>query len=253
MEEIMLFGKIPIYGVCYYLGILVSVVLGLFFAKKQKVHLFDFACCGIYTMIGAIIGAKSLFILVSIRKIIELQLGFIEIMKGGFVFYGGLLGGAFGAWLFGKQFHLPVKGYLDIFALVLPLGHAIGRIGCFFAGCCYGIEYEGACSVVYSSSNTAFTPLGVPLLPIQLIESACLLCVFAVLLFLYCRKERKEGVIACVYLLAYGVLRFIMEFFRGDKERGVLLFSTSQWISIGIIIAVLVMMWLKRRKREIES
>ena len=225
-----------------------AVLFGFLLAKKKKVDLFDFLCCVVYTMIGALIVAKLLFVLVSLREIIQLKLNIIEVIKGGFVFYGGLLGGALGIWIYAKQFRTPVRGYVDIFAAVLPLGHACGRVGCFFAGCCYGMEYDGCCSVVYKTSTTLLTPLGVPLLPIQLIEAACLVVLFVVLMLLLCKAKVKEGNLALIYALSYAVLRFILEFFRGDKERGVFLLSTSQYISL-VIVAVVIFLLIRRKKR----
>ena len=248
-NSFVLFGKtIPLYGVCFYGGIALAVLFGFLLAKKKKVDLFNFLCCVVYTMIGAMIGAKLLFILVSLREIIQLKLNIIEVIKGGFVFYGGLLGGALGIWIYAKQFREPVRGYVDIFATVLPLGHAFGRVGCFFAGCCYGMEYDGCCSVVYETSTTLFTPLGVPLLPIQLIEAVCLIVVFAVLIILFFKNKQHDGKIALIYALSYAVLRFILEFFRGDKDRGVFLLSTSQYISLAIV-AVVIFLLIRRKKR----
>lgn len=245
--EMEIFNKtIPLYGIFFFLGIIIAGGLSILFAKKKKIDMFDFICAVVYVMIGAIAGAKLLFIIVSWREIMELALTFEQILKGGFIFYGGLLGGFLGLLLYGKQFKTKIVCYLDIFATVLPLGHAFGRIGCFFAGCCYGMPYDGIGSVTYKSSFTLQTPIGIRLLPIQLIESSCLFVLFIGLLILFL-KGKKQGINCTVYLLAYSFLRFILEFFRGDKERGILLgLSTSQWISIFIFIATIIMYWRKK-------
>ncbi len=233
------------------MGIALSVLFGVLLARRKKVEMFDFVCCVIYMMIGAMVGAKLLFVLVSVREIIQLKLNFMEVLKGGFVFYGGVLGGALGVWIYAKQFRTPVRGYVDIFATVIPLGHAVGRVGCFFAGCCYGMEYNGYGAVVYESSTNFFTPLGVPLLPIQLIEAVCLASLFVVLMILFFKGKQQDGKITLMYALSYALLRFVLEFFRGDKERGVLLFSTSQWISLAIV-AIAIVLLCKRIKRKKE-
>ena len=250
-NTIVLFGKqIPLYGICYYVGIIIAIFLALLFAKKRKVDFFDFFCCAIYTMIGAIIGAKLLFIIVSIREIIQLKLSLIDVVRGGFVFYGGLLGGILGVWIYGKQFRVNVRGYVDIFATVLPLGHAIGRVGCFFAGCCYGKQYNGIVSVVYETSSNFLTPLGVPLFPIQLLEAIFLIVLFIALFLLFCGGNGKDGNIAIIYLLSYAILRFVLEFFRGDIERGIILFSTSQWISLFFIVISIFRLFSRRIKKN---
>ena len=114
---------------------------------------------------------------------------------------------------------------------VLPLGHAVGRLGCLFAGCCYGFEYTGPLAVknlLISAEKTYF--------PIQLIEALLNLGIFIFLLW-YTRKKRPTYHILCVYLYVYSILRFILEFFRGDLIRGVfLMLSTSQWISVVLFL-----------------
>ncbi len=232
-----LFGnELPLYGILFFSGIILSVFIGTLLIKKTKLEFFDFAGCAVYTMIGAFLGAKLLFVAVSIKEIIRLKLTLTEIVKGGFVFYGGLIGGTFGTIIYAKQFKINAYEFLDLFATVLPLGHAFGRIGCFYSGCCYGIAYDGIFSHVYHTSANLSTPLGVPLLPVQLIESAFLFILFFVLLITFIKTKRK-GLPAFIYMLSYSVARFILEFYRGDLIRGIFLgLSTSQWISLVLFV-----------------
>lgn len=248
---IIIFGKeIPMYGICFFIGIIISVLIAYILVKREKYDLFDFVCLSIYVLIGSIIGAKLLFILVSIETIIAYQLSFIEIIKGGFVFYGGLFGGYLGAIIYGKQFKIKLSDYIDVFAVVLPLGHAFGRIGCFYSGCCYGMEYDGIFSHIYYSSHNVLTPLGIPLFPVQLVESVCLFILFSVLFFIYLRMVKK-GLSTEVYLLSYASIRFVLEFFRGDKERGGLLgLATSQWISLLIILFLISIFFYRKYKNR---
>jgi len=246
---ISIFGNdIPMYGILFFLGIFISVILAIIFVKQSKISLFDFFSAVAFILIGAIIGAKALFIIASIDLIVELQLSFMEVMRGGFVFYGGLIGGALGLWLYCKFFKMSMRKLCPICSTVLPLGHAIGRIGCFFAGCCYGIEYHGALSYTYTQSINIFTPIGVPLLPIQLIESFILLLIFAICLIFYL-KNRESYLSSIVYSISYAVVRFVLEFFRGDGERGgVLGLSTSQWISILIVLFIVSLIIIHKRR-----
>lgn len=250
IDSITIFGKeIPLYGLLFYAGIVVAALVAVFLCKKDKCFpLFDLVCSAIYAMIGAMIGAKLLFIAVSLRQIIEYQLSWIEVIKGGFVFYGGFIGGFAGLWIYCKQFKMNMSPFLDVFATVIPLGHAIGRFGCLFAGCCYGIPYDGPFHVIYHET-VGMTPLETPLFPVQVLEALCLLVLFVVLAIVFLRGHK--GRTPWLYCIFYGVIRFAVEFLRGDGERGVFLgISTSQWISLGIIVvtAVLFILRLKREK-----
>ncbi|MBR6795301.1 MAG: prolipoprotein diacylglyceryl transferase, partial [Clostridia bacterium] len=213
---------------------------------------FDIVGSAVYAMIGAFLGSKLLFIIVSYEQIIEYQISLVGVIKGGFVFYGGLLGGTLGLFIYAKQFKIDFFRYSDIYATVLPVGHAIGRVGCFFAGCCYGIPHDGFLSYTYTFS-VGMTPLGVPLLAIQLIEALLLFLLFLVLLSLILLQKRRVGFCTAVYVITYAVLRFILEFFRGDKGRGVFVLSTSQWISLLLAVLVLVILLQRGRKRKKEQ
>ncbi len=249
IDSITIFGKeIPLYGLLFYAGIFVAAIVALLFCKKDKrLPMYDLVYSAVYVMIGAMIGSKLLFIIVSLRQIIELQLSLIDMVKGGFVFYGGFIGGFAGLWIYCKQFKMNMGPFLDIFAVVLPLGHAIGRIGCLAAGCCYGVPYDGPFHVVYHET-VGMTPLGIPLFPVQVLEALCLFVLFIILTIVFLRGHK--GRTAWLYCIAYGIIRFAVEFLRGDKERGVFLgISTSQWLSLGIIVVTLVL-FILRLKRE---
>ena len=243
----------PIYGALYFIGIAVAAVVAVFICKKRELPKYDIVYSAIYSMIGAAVGAKLLFIAVSLPKVISLGYGFVDtvliLMSGGFVFYGGFIGGFLGLLIYVKQFKMKFLPFLDVYAAVVPLGHAFGRVGCLFGGCCYGMEYDGPFAVVYHSSLNMSTPLNTPLLPMQLIEALGLLLIFAVVLTVYL-KGAKTGTVPVVYVLCYSVMRFILEFLRADSERGGLLgLSTSQWISLGLIITVILSVIFYRSKK----
>lgn len=248
---LMIFGKeIPIYGICFFGGIFAAAVVCVLLSGRQAIlPTYDIIYSAVYVMIGAVAGSKLLFLAVSFQEIIELQLPLIAVIKGGFVFYGGLIGGFAGLVIYSRQFHMALAPFLDIYAAVLPLGHAIGRIGCFFGGCCYGIPYSGWGHVVYHET-VGNTPTETPLLPIQLIESGCLFLLFTVLLVIFMRKP-LSGLCVKIYLFAYPLLRIALECFRGDRERGVLFgLSTSQWISVGILLLATAVVLLEKKKNR---
>jgi phosphatidylglycerol:prolipoprotein diacylglycerol transferase len=113
---------------------------------------------------------------------------------------------------------------MDIYALAIPIGHAIGRVGCFFAGCCYGIPYEGIFSHVYTEA-AGQTPLHIPLLSIRLIEASCLLLLFTVNLFLFMRAPHRRGVPLSIYICAYPIIRFVLDFSGETAKEGSFLAS----------------------------
>lgn len=239
--------EIPIYGICFYLGIIIAALTGALICKKRNIERFDLVGSAIYAFIGALLGSKLLFLAVSLKTIIENHIPFEAVLKGGFVFYGGLIGGILGLIIYVKQFKMSLPDFLDVYSVCLPLGHTFGRIGCFFGGCCYGIEHKSPISVIYTES-AGNTPLHTPLLPIQLIESAVLFIFFFIMLSLFLKNRR--GYLPIFYLIMYSIARFILEFFRGDKERGSLLgISTSQIISI-VIVFLLTVYFVNQRKKK---
>lgn len=256
---INLFGKtIHLYGILSFIGLALAVALVIILAKKEKFEFFDFTLVIIVTLVSALVGAKLLFVIVSWNTIVDIfkQYPFIDalmsIIQGGFVFYGGLLGGGLGLFIFTKCRKESMFKYTNLFTMALPLGHAFGRVGCFIAGCCYGMPYDGFLSYTYNYQTfDASTPIGIPLLPVQLIEAAALLLLFTVLIVIYFKAPAKKNWITGIYMVAYAVLRFILEFFRGDKERGLFLgLSTSQWISIAIVVVVAVLVTISILKKK---
>lgn len=240
--------KIPIYGIAFYFGILIAATIGAIICKKRKIERFDLVGSAIYTFIGAIIGSKLLFLAVSLKTIIENHIPLEAVIKGGFVFYGGLIGGFVGLLIYVKQFKMQLSDFLDVYSVCLPLGHAFGRVGCFFGGCCYGIEHKSPISVIYTET-AGNTPLNVPLLPIQLIEAVVLLFFFCIMLALFLKSKSK--LLPTIYLIMYSVARFIIEFFRGDSERGALLgISTSQIVSIIIVVLVMICTVVRHNKKR---
>lgn len=247
---INIFGKtIPMYAVMAFLGAAVMCGVAALLAQKAKtVPAEDIFYMLLYAGIGCLIGAKLLYIFVSVDTYWFPEKNFGEnmhywaavLMSGGLVFYGGLIGAFLGALRYCVHFRIDFKKSIRIVIPTVPLFHAFGRVGCFMAGCCHGIEYDGIFAVTFEKAMAA--PNGVSLLPIQLFEAAGNLLLAAVLMILFlCNAKVSLG---GIYLVCYAPMRFILEFFRGDSARGSFLaFSTSQWLSIiafavGIVLIV---------------
>ena len=235
------------YGMMIVVGLLCGALLIWLRARKTKLPSQDALFAYLYGIIGLAIGAKLFYLVQALPQLIEhvddLRASpelLLDLLASGFVFYGGLFGGIAGAIIYAKQFHISFRSIVEVLTPVIPLVHGFGRIGCFLAGCCYGIPYDGPLCVVFETPGVA--PLHTPLFPVQLMESALLFILVAFLL-LYDRYARHPRSLMGWYLLLYGVIRMITEVFRGDEIRGsFLIFSTSQWISIAIILVGIVVL-----------
>lgn len=223
------------YGVCVAIGIVFVVLYVWVLERRMPALAGDLELCVACGGVGALIGAKMLYLLTVLPEFwADLSSSSVwdaltAYLSGGFVFYGGLYGGLLGALLYVKRSHLSTDTMLHLLLPIIPLFHSVGRIGCFCAGCCYGIP-SAAFGICYSESP--FAPNHTPLFPIQPVESILLFLLFALLLYL--QKKRIGGwrMLGC-YLLIYGTCRFLLEFLRGDAIRGILWgLSTSQYISV---------------------
>lgn len=168
-------------------------------------------------------------------------------LSEGWVVYGGIIGGLAGGLVYCHYTHQNFLKWFDFLIPEVALAQGFGRIGCFFAGCCYGMEVPWG--VVFPADSLA--PAGVPLLPTQLISSICDFALFFILLWI-ARRKKFNGEVGAWYLILYSVGRFILEFFRGDLVRGAVgSLSTSQFISIFTLgLGILLLVWQYRRKQH---
>ena len=234
-----LFGlKIPMYGLMMALAFIAAILVAYFRVRKAGLSTDKLLNIAIISILSGIVGAYVLYMIVTPGFFKELINGishgdFSVFRDGGFVFYGGLIGGVLAAFIYCKAAKLSFPDYVAVITPSIPLAHAIGRVGCFCAGCCYGKEIDCALSVIYTHPIGG-APTGVPIFPVQLLESVLNLIVFAVLL-IYARKRIKSMTVMFLYFILYGIERFGLEYLRADEIRGIFLgLSTSQWISIAI-------------------
>lgn len=207
---------------------IISCILIYMFSKKYDIFYFSqIKESSIYCMIGAGIVGKILYVL---TRSTSPELSIFERL-GGFVFFGGLIGAILGLYIYSIRKWNRFLDLLDTYASLVPLGQAIGRIGCYFNGCCYGKTYDGFLSVKYIVDNEETS-----VFPTWFIESG-----FCFLLFMcmFCvSKKFYSGIYSAIYLMSYSLFRFVIEFFRGDSLRGMWLgLSTSQYISTFVFFA----------------
>jgi len=202
----------------------------------------------LYLVLSAILGARILYVLINLKTYAHAPLDVFKIWEGGLVYYGGFVCAVAFVAFYLKKHKVPVLKFADLFAPVLALGHALGRIGCFLAGCCYGKPTEVPWSIVFSNADSLALK-NVHIHPTQIYESVSNLLIFTAL-HLYNKRNHKDGKTAAFYLLLYSVMRFTIEFFRGD-ERGEFLLglSPAQNISIALFILGIIILLHTFKKR----
>ncbi|PIE89382.1 MAG: prolipoprotein diacylglyceryl transferase [Acidobacteria bacterium] len=244
--------KIPTYGVILVTAFLIAMALVKVEARRMHLPVEALQDLALWVLIGGLVGAKLLYILLDLPYYIENPHKLWDTIQSAGVLYGGVILGIGTAVYLIRKHNLPLWNTLDLFAPLLAMGIGIGRLGCFFAGCCHGKAYSGPLSVVYPASEYCSAPSGIEFFPIQLVAVVDGLLLFAFLFWL-ARRRKFQGQIAALFMLLYGIVRFIEEFFRGDTGRGLWFndtISTSQIIAIGMILAAILIFSLKRNAHD---
>jgi len=256
-------GPIPIraYGLCMAVGFLCSWQLALYLCKKTKQTLPDLTSLLTWIMFSAVLGARLAYVIEHWQaEFAHNPLAIVRIDQGGLMFYGGLIAAFIPLLAYTWFFKVPFFVIGDLAASVIALGHAFGRLGCFMHGCCFGKLSTCACAVSFPQGSPAWyeqvnaglisatAPSSLPVLPSQLVESGGNLVVFLILFFLYPSQHHKRGFISGLYLILYAILRFNVEYLRGDPRYAVGPLSISQTISIGMVLLGLTFILLAQIK-----
>lgn len=196
-----------------------------------------------------LIGAKlvGIFYSLAICLYYDIKINLKTLIHSGIVFYGGLVFFLISIVILTLKWESRDKNKLfDCIALIIPCFHLFGRIGCFCAGCCYGIKYKGVISVFYINYVNG-NIVAAWRLPIQMVETICNLLILALLVF--CKKNNLfKNKLIFVYLTIYAAVRFVIEFYRGDWDRNVFFpFSGSQIIGMLILFATIIIINLRRK------
>lgn len=243
LPYINIFGSsLPSYSLMTLIGLFAAGFFVGIKATKRGFYLYHAVMTLLFVGVGIAVGGCLLYGITNIRFIVLLfknigELTFIEFASGivyafsGSVFYGGLIGGTLLGMIYLKRAKMNIGMFCDIVAPAGALFHAFGRMGCFLAGCCYGVESDFG--FVMTASEVA-NANGVRRFPIQLVESGFELLLFFLLWYMLSRYK-FQGRLLPLYFTVYSIGRFTLEFFRGDLHRGIWFgVSTSQWISIGL-------------------
>jgi phosphatidylglycerol---prolipoprotein diacylglyceryl transferase len=262
---------LPTYGVMAAAGLVLGLLIAVRYARLDGLDEDKAWNLGVITILSGVLGAKVLMV-INDWDYYARNLGEIfslTMLQAGGVWYGGFLGGvAAGIW-YVRRHRLPILRTWDAFTPGITLGHALGRLGCFAAGCCYGKPTDMPWGVVFTDPaayKLNKTPLGVRMHPTQLYEFLAEITVFLILVLMiraYRRSAAADrvpggtalasfaGKITGAYAFLYGIARFMIEFLRDDPGRGSVFggaLSGTQLVSIGLVILGGAL-WLRRAPR----
>lgn len=252
---IEIFGRT--FGSYTIMAIIGALIAGFLFCRRISRLGLDDNEAIIFLLIcsaGILLGGHLLYAITNVSYLSLLKdaksfsdvLSVLQMVFGGSVFYGGLLGAISAGLITAKVRKLDVVIYSDNLSPIIPLFHSIARVGCFLGGCCYGIES----SFGFTAHGNTLVPQvnDISRFPVQLLEALLNLILAFVMwrLVIYSQKSGKlRGKLLYIYLMSYAVIRFFDEFLRGDEIRGFIFgLSTSQAISILIFISVLVLIFV---------
>lgn len=234
---------VPTYGVLAALGLILGLFVCVHYARKSGLDEDKCWNLGVISIFAGILGAKVLLLLIEwdyYSKNIK-QIFTFNLLQSGGVWYGGVIAAVIAGTICAIIYKLPVLRTADAYAPGIALGHSVGRLGCLAASCCYGKPTNVSWGVVFTDPRAhqlANTPLNVRLHPTQLYEWAAEFAIFLLLSWMFPRK-RFDGQIAGTYLFVFGIARFIIEYWRGDPDRGSLFggaISATQLISILLVL-----------------
>ena len=241
------------YGLFYAVGFLLALRLAVSYARRDGIEPGRIIDLGIVALLAGFIGAKLLLYAIDIRYYLSHPVEMLRSLRSAGVFYGGLGLAVAASLLYVRRHRLPLGKVADLAAPALSLGQGIGRLGCFFAGCCYGKACDLPWAVTFSDPRAAEltgVPLGTPLHPTQLYHAAADFAILAITAR-QMRRRTFDGQVFWTYLLLYSVLRALVEVWRGDSVRGLFFggsLSTSQLISIPVVILSIVMLIVLSRR-----
>ena len=238
------------YGVLLAAAYLLGLQFALVRARSRGLDPNRVMDLGIWIIVSALVGAKLLLLIVewdTYKNPAELW----TLIRSAGVFYGGLITAVLVAFFYMWRHRMPIWSVSDTFAPGIALGHVIGRMGCFFAGCCFGRPTTVPWAVTFTSQYAAEkvgTPINQALHPTQLYEAGAELLILGLLIAVERRGRPFAGRTFWGYMLLYGISRFIIEFYRGDTRGAIGMFSTSQFLSLLIVpLSILMLIVLARR------
>ena len=235
---------IHLYGVMVAIGYMSALLISEKRAKKRGLDpdiLFGIFWCAV---LGGAAGSKILYFTVSFKDILK-DPSILWNFQNGWVVYVGIIGGVLTGWGYCRYKKVDFLSYLDLVLPAVAFAQGCGRIGCFFAGCCYGRETDSFFSIKYWQSD--YAPNGISLIPTQ-IYSAVGDFAMAFLLMAYAKKQPRRGKVSAAYCILYSIGRFFIEMLRNDYRGEFGFLSTSQLISVFILaLGVVMFVWAGKK------
>jgi phosphatidylglycerol---prolipoprotein diacylglyceryl transferase len=225
------------YGLLIAIGFIVGLFVAIRMGRRYSIDSQNIMDMGFLLIISGVIGARITYVLMNFSDYRANPLDMIKLWQGGLVFSGGLVAAIIVSFFYMRHYKLKILQISDIWAPAIAIGQAIGRVGCFMAGCCYGKQTNGFCSVVFTNPKS-IAPLNVPLHPTQLYDCASNLIIFVILIILSAKKK-FDGQVFLWFLILHSTARLVIERFRGD-DRGIFLgtnWTVTQFIAILILLS----------------
>ena len=245
--ELFRIGNFPIntYGLLLALAFLSALLIAAKLAARDGLPRERVYDLGLWMLLAAIVGSKVLMLFTEPEyRENPLRLVSLDFLRSGGVFYGGFIGALVVGYFLMRRYKLPWWKTADAFAPGIALGNAIGRQGCFAAGCCWGKPTTLPWGVEFTQAGHEVTgvPLGVHLHPTQLYESFGALLIFFFLLWLH-RRKRFSGQVILFYAVLYAVMRFTIEIFRDDPRGDILGLTTLTGLSTSQMLSIIIGVW----------
>ena len=238
------------YGLMIAIGVLSAYYMVEYRAKKKQMDWEKVFPLTVWSVLGGFLGSKILYLLTRLPDILANPALLGSSIKDGFVVYGGIIGGILTAWIYCKCTKWNFWKIFDIAMPAVAMAQGFGRIGCLLAGCCYGIELDPANPIGIVFHNSAYAPNDVALLPTQIISSVLDFLHFFILLYFVKKWKKHDGQVTGLFFMLYSAGRFVLEYFRGDLERGsVGVLSTSQFIAIFMFVFGAVFFFVLSKKK----
>lgn len=256
--------KITWFGVMLATGFFSAYISWIFIGKRIGRDSNFAADLLLWIMISGILGARVAYIFANFSYFMEKPMEMFMIMEGGLVYYGGLIGGGLGLYVFSRRRKMEFRSVLDFVITAVPIAHCFGRIGCFINGCCHGTLAKGSLGVTYPHLSQPWRrhiDLGffhrferirsLPVHPVQLYEAVFNLLLFGLMLYVYPRYRDRPGKTLGAYLMLYPTGRLCFELLRGDNRHVALgPLSLAQTMSILLLVSGIVVFVTAARKNE---